>query len=128
MSDNDFIHQFEAGTLPAEAFHHKDHVRAVWLYLRRYSALDALQRFSESLKHFAAAHGKATLYHETITWEYVLLIHERMTRMGRHEWEDFACRNADLFDWKNNILKTYYRAETLQSELARQVFVFPDHV
>ena len=67
MSDEHFIRDFEACTLPAERFHHQEHVRVVWLYLLRYSVLETLARFSESLKRFAAANGKATLYHETIS-------------------------------------------------------------
>jgi len=45
---------------------------------------------------------------------------------GRQSWEEFVAANPDLFDWQNSILKTYYREETLRSELARRVFVFPD--
>jgi hypothetical protein len=31
-----------------------------------------------------------------------------------------------LLTWKNGILSRYYRAETLASDLARAVFLFPD--
>jgi hypothetical protein len=127
MNDEDFINQFEASTLPSGSFHHRDHVKLAWLYLQRHSLLETLVRFSEGLKRFATANGKDNLYHETITWAYVLLIHERMKRAGgKQSWEDFAAANPDLFDWQNSILKTYYREETLRSELARRVFVFPD--
>ncbi len=129
MEDEEFIRRFEACTFPAEQFHHPEHVRVVWLYLHRYPLLETLVRFSESLKRFATANGKPNLYHETITWSYVFLINERMKRNGQtHSWEDFAAKNADLFDWKNSILKSYYREETLQSELARRTFVFPDRM
>ena len=127
MSDEEFIRNFEAGTFPAERFHHQEHVRVVWLYLLRYSVLETLERFSESLKGFAAANGKATLYHETISWAYVFLIHERMARGGgAQSWQDFIDTNSDLFDWKNSILKSYYEEVTLKSDLARQTFVLPD--
>ncbi|MFS8085386.1 MAG: hypothetical protein ACMG6H_07125 [Acidobacteriota bacterium] len=127
MEDEEFIRRFEDCTFPADQFHHPEHVRVVWLYLRRYSVLETLARFSDSLKRFATANGKPNLYHETITWTYVFLINERMNRNGRADtWEEFASRNADLFDWQNSILKTYYREETLGSELARRTFVFPD--
>ena len=126
-SDQEFIRNFEAGTLPAERFHHQEHVRVVWLYLLRYSVLETLERFSESLKRFAAANGKATLYHETISWAYVFLIHERMARRaGEQTWAEFMETNIDLFDWQTSILKSYYRDGTLKSELARKTFVLPD--
>ena len=129
MSDEEFIAGFETSTLPNHSFHHRDHVKVVWLYLQRYPVLETLVRFSEGLKRFAAAHGKANLYHETITWSYVFLIHERIERnRPGQDWQEFAERNADLFDWRNSILKTYYRDDTLRSELARKIFLFPDKV
>ncbi|HBB97693.1 MAG TPA: hypothetical protein DC054_20110 [Blastocatellia bacterium] len=129
MSDEEFIRNFEAGTLRAECFHHKEHVRVVWSYLLRYSVLETLARFSESLKRFAAANGQATLYHETISWAYVFLIHERMARRaGEQTWQEFMETNSDLFDWQNNILKSYYEEVTLKSDLARQTFVLPDRL
>jgi len=127
MSDEEFICNFEACTLPAERFHHQEHVRVVWLYLLRYSVLETLARFSDALKRFAAANGKASLYHETISWAYVFLIHERMARATRAQsWPEFMAANRDLFDWKTSILKSYYRDVTLKSELARKIFVLPD--
>ncbi|MFN2577613.1 MAG: hypothetical protein ABR607_07985 [Pyrinomonadaceae bacterium] len=127
MTDQEFIRGFEAGTLPAASFHHAQHIRAVWLYLRDYSLLETLERFPQSLKRFAAANGKPNLYHETITWAYALLIHERIRRHPEQQtWPEFVAANPDLFDWKNNILKSFYEADTLRSDLARQIFIFPD--
>ena len=77
------IKQFEDGTTPAATFHHADHVRLAFEYLYRYPALEALEKFSAALRRFAAAQGKPQLYHETITWAYLLLIRERMARAGR---------------------------------------------
>ena len=127
MENEEFIQQFEACTLASEGFHHQDHVMVVWLYLRRYPVLETLVRFSEGLKRFASSHGKAGLYHETITWAYVFLINERIKRNGScQSWEAFAAANADLLDWKNSVLKSFYREETLRSDLARATFLFPD--
>ena len=59
----------------------------------------------------------------------VFLINERIGHNGQKQsWEEFVEANADLFDWKNNVLKTYYDAETLSSEFARRIFVLPDKV
>lgn len=129
MEDQEFIRRFEDCTLPAADFHHRQHARMAWLYLCRYSLLEALERFVESLKRFATANGKPNLYHETITWIYVLLIHERMQRTGaERSWREFAETNADLLDWKDSILKSYYQDETLRSDLARRAFVLPDKI
>ena len=129
MHNHDLIECFEKCALPGEDFHHRDHVRIVWLYLRSNSVLETLGRFSAGLKRFAAANGKPNLYHETITWAYVFLIHERMERKEhRQSWSEFVAANPDLFDWKDNILKSYYQETTLRSETARRTFVFPDRL
>lgn len=125
MSDEEFVASFEAGKL--EPFHHADHVRMAFLYLRRYPAIEALERFSTALLGFAKANGKPDLYHETITWAYLLLIRERMARSGQEQkWSEFALSNPDLLDWKANVLRRYYRGETLASALAKHTFLFPD--
>ena len=127
MTGHKLIEQFESGATRGDTFHHADHVRLAFEYLCRYPALEALERFSEALKRFAAAQGKAQRYHETITWAYLLLIRERLARAGHSQsWEEFAEQNADLLQWKGGVLGTLYRQETLDSDLARSTFVLPD--
>ena len=127
MTDRELIERLEDGTLPLECFHHEEHVRVAFLYLSQYTVLDSMERFSSSLKRFAAVHDKANLYHETITWAYLLLIRERMAQAGRTQsWTEFRTANQDLFDRRENILKRYYRDETLASELAKSIFLLPD--
>jgi hypothetical protein len=124
IDDAGFLRAFEDCTLPGSAFHHRDHVRLAWLYLRRCPPLEALARFTEGLKRFAAANGSPGLYHETITWAYLFLIRERMAE--GETFEGFAARNPDLLAWKPSVLDRYYDRETLGSERARRVFVMPD--
>ena len=70
---------------------------------------------------------KPGLYNETVTWAFLLLIRERMARAGfQQTWTQFAAGNPDLLTWKDNVLKKYYRDETLSSDLAKSTFVFPD--
>lgn len=128
MDRNDeFLRAFEDATLPNDCFHHRDHVWVAWRYLRARPLLEALARFTGALKRFAAAHGATGLYHETITWAYFFLIHERMAAGSEDEtWEAFAARNPDLFTWKPSLLDSYYRPETLSSDQARRFFLMPD--
>jgi hypothetical protein len=127
VDDDEFLRLFETLELPAIHFHHREHVRLAWIYLSRHAALEALQRFTASLKAFVAHHGAERKYHETVTWGFLLLIHERMHGAPEGQtWEQFAATHPDLLDWKNNVLRRYYRAETLDSERARAAFVLPD--
>jgi hypothetical protein len=125
--DDALLRQFEDCSLPLQALRHSVHIEIAFLYLCKYPVLDVLARFPAALARYAEAHGKSGLYHETITWAYILLIHERMKRAGRAQrWEEFKTANPDLMSWTSTILKQYYRDETLSSELARKVFLFPD--
>ena len=127
MNERDFVAAFEACAIAAEDFHHADHVRLAWIYLGEHPLLEAIERFTKSLQRFARHYGVPGLYHETITWAYLLLIHERMQRDGApKDWESFRAANSDLFDRKPSILDRYYAPGTLNSDLARRVFVLPD--
>jgi hypothetical protein len=102
-----------------------------FFYLSRFPALEALSHFSEALRRFAAAKGKPHLYHETITWAFIFLIRERVSRFvqqsGRHPtWDEFAAENPDLLVWKESVLRQYYCEETLASDFARKTFVLPN--
>ncbi len=126
MNEREFIERFEACTLPEDAFHHGDHVRLAYLYLRDLPPLDALARFTTGLKRFATSLGKPDRYHETITWAYLLLIHERLQRAPADNFESFARANPDLLAWRPSVLDAYYQPGTLGSDLARRAFVMPD--
>ncbi len=128
MTDQEIIDRFECGAVPETGFHHADHVRLAFAYLKIHPVLTALEKFSSALKQFAARHGKTELYNETITYCYIFLIAERIARFNREEfeWGSFAEQNPDLLVWRNGILKRYYEEATLKSELARRVFILPD--
>jgi hypothetical protein len=128
MTNEQIIYCFETNAIPEPSFHHADHVRLAFAYLATYPPLPALENFSTALKRFATARGKSQLYHETITHAYFFLIRERMARCSTANWDEFADQNPDLLIWKNGILTRYYHESTLQSDLARTVFVFPDKV
>ena len=127
MIESEWMEAFERCTLPNDSFHHADHVRMAFLYLQKHTPLEALGRFSSALARFAAANGNPNLYNETITWALLLLIRERVARADSPQtWAEFSASNTDLLRWDDNILKKYYRPETLSSELAKNVFLFPD--
>jgi hypothetical protein len=130
MQDHELVKAFEGGTVPEGGFHHAQHVRVAWYYLRHDTLPAALERFQTRLRAFALAQEKPNLYHETITTAYMLLINERLQGNGGGEddWESFARRNQDLLTWKPSILQRYYRDETLWSERARRTFVMPDRL
>jgi hypothetical protein len=127
MTNNEVIERFEKGMPPEDEFHHADHLRVAFAYISNYQPLAALDKFCSALKRFAISRNKPQLYHETITWAYLFLIRERIAKAGSLlTWEEFARQNPDLLSWKPGVLTRYYREETLQSEMAKSMFVMPD--
>jgi hypothetical protein len=129
IDDESLIRSFEAGEEPAGGFHHAEHVRVAWWYLRQHPWPEALARFGAALRRFAAAQGKPNLFHETITTAFVLVINQRLDDADRHApWTDFVSQNPDLLTWRPSVLDRYYRPATLQSERARRSFLLPDRL
>lgn len=129
MDDAALVRSFEAGEIPAGGFHHEQHVRVAWCYVRDLPLADAIGRFQTGLKRFADAQGQPGLYHETITLAYVLLIHERLADAEDvTDSASFMAANADLLTWKPSVLDRYYTPETLWSDRARRTFVMPDRL
>lgn len=122
----ELIARFEGGAIAASSFHHVDHVQLAFAYLVKYPVLEALGKFVSALQRFASAQGKPGLYNETVTFAYFFLIRERMARRPSADWTAFAQQNSDLLVWKNGVLSLYYSDATLNSELAKKVFVFPE--
>jgi hypothetical protein len=121
--DGAFLAAVRDGSLPSLS--HDDHVRLAWLVLQRAPLLAALDEVRRDLRAFAVAKGKPEVFHETITWAFTLLIHERIQRgRGGADWKEFLAQNRDLRDGLT-ALRELYGAEALDSELARRTFVLP---
>jgi hypothetical protein len=122
----EFIAAFERCEIDPASFHHREHVRLGWAYLEQHDLLDALGRFRTALKRFAEHAGATGLYHETITYAFLLLILDRRSKRPGLSWQEFEEAHVELFAWEPSILERHYREETLRSELARSTFLFPD--
>jgi len=128
MTDDDLLDSFTSTALPADQFHHEQHVRVAWLFVCRHGMPAAIGEFSTAIKRFADAKGAHGLYHGTITWAFLFIIAERQAREPHEGWATFAAANADLLTWKPSILERYYSKGFLMSDDARRGFVMPDLV
>ncbi len=122
--DQDFLNRLEAGTLPPAEFGHRGHLRAGFLYLRRHDFPGACVAMKRTIQRFAAALGKATLYHETVTVAYLALIAERLAEepagLG---FEAFLARYPELTS--GEYFRRYYPAGELDTPEAKATFVLP---
>ena len=123
---SELFERFVDTTLPAGQFHHHQHMQVAWLFVQKYGMPLALTEFTAAIKRFADAKGATGLYHETITWAFLLLIADRQARHRAATWETFEAANPDLLSWNPSILSRYYSQELLASDLARRTFLMPD--
>lgn len=117
---------FEAGAFDPADFDHAAHVYVAWSYLRQYELVEALRRFTHTLRALTIRLGIPHKYHETITWFFMIVIAERRALDPEEDWQAFSRRNADLLRGSSSLLRCCYSAERLHSTLARRQFLLPD--
>jgi len=124
-SDQDFLRAFEELSFPTELFHHREHIRVAWLYLKSTDASRAAELMSEGIRRFANHHGATQKYHHTLTLAWMRLVAAALvvTPEG-HAFERFFSAHPELKD--TSLLAKYYSKELLQSAGAREGWVEPD--
>jgi len=120
LTDAEFLQTFEAGTL--HRFHHRDHIRVAWLYLRRDGWKRGYAQVQAGIQHFAFSHNAHSLYHETITRFWALSVWNVLPDEG--DFEIFEAKNPHLFD--KTLIAQFYSADVLRSQTARSEWVAPD--
>jgi hypothetical protein len=123
MTDEEFLKAFEDCTL--EEFHHKDHIRMAWIYLRKFGYEIGSAKVKEGIKKFAAAKNATTLYHETITQFWIYLVQHVITSNPQTgTFEQFFFIFPPLRDAKSIFL--HYSKDFLMTEVARKNWRNPD--
>jgi hypothetical protein len=121
MTDLEFLRAFERCEISNESFHHKDHIRLAWTYLKLCGPVEAPARMSAAIRNFAAHHGATAKYHETVTVAWMHLVAQASHCAA---FEEVIAEFPQFFD--KAYLAEFYSKETLQSESARMSFVAPD--
>src|SRR5215472_10058720 len=125
LTDDEFLRAFESCELPNGAFHHGDHIRAAWLYIRRLGEAEAAARLSKGILRFATHHGSPQKYHHTMTLAWVRLIAAaQRDTPALVRFEDFLAAHPNLLDMRS--LSKYYSASRLGSAAARTGWMEPD--
>src|SRR5215467_2508494 len=117
MTDYEFAAAVERGEAPEGGFHHRDHLRLAWIYVRRYGREEAGVRIAETIRRFAAHHGQSARYHETMTQAWLLLV----AGAPGTSFEEAMTARPELLD--KDYLATYYSPGLLETEEARLRFV-----
>jgi hypothetical protein len=124
-SDEDFLRAFEDLSFPVGQFHHREHIRVAWLYLKSSDATRAAERMAAGIRRFAIHHGATQKYHHTQTLAWMRLVAAALVETPEgHDFTRFLAEHPELGD--KDLLKNYYSAELLQTNAAREGWIEPD--
>jgi hypothetical protein len=127
--DETFLKQFESAAWPLQDWHHQQHIKIAYLYLRRYPFDAAIAKMCSGVKKYNAAHnvpeGLDRGYHETMTQAWMRLVYFTLCEYGPAENADaFYELNPQLSQKKT--LRFFYTKGTCMSPNAKAEFVPPD--
>ena len=124
-SDLDFLRAFENLSFPADQFHHREHLRVAWLYLKSSDATRAAERMSAGIRRFANHHGAKEKYHHTLTLFWMRLVAAALVETPEGcAFEEFLAAHAELCD--KDLPSQYYSQDLLRAPAARDGWVEPD--
>ena len=124
-SDEDFLRAFEDLSFPADQFHHREHIRVAWLYLKSSDATRAAERMTAGIRRFANHQGATQKYHHTLTLAWMRLVAAALVETPEGQtFQQFLGEHAELA--AKDLLKKYYSSELLQTIAAREGWVEPD--
>jgi hypothetical protein len=126
MDDRTLVERFEARTLSSHELGHREHLRVAFAMLAGADLGDAAVRFRRGLRAYVASVGAGAKYHETLTWAFLIVVHERMADHADGSSAAFLARNPDLLDPARALRRHYDVAALIASPLARRVFVLPE--
>jgi hypothetical protein len=117
------VDRLERCLLAKNEFHHRDHLAVAVVYLYAGDFASAVERMRASLTRFAAHHGVAGLYHETLTCFWLQQAEIRLDR-------DICLRESvekiqeQLVD--KDLPFAYYSRGLLNLPEAKNIWVQPD--
>ncbi len=125
LTDEQFIAAMEQLRVANANFHHRDHIRLAWAYLRRDNPSVAGENLANCIRRFATHNGAPHKYHHTITlaWVRIVVATLRLTP-ALASFEPFAAAHPFLLEAR--LPWTFYSASCLDSKAARAGWVEPD--
>jgi len=124
-SDEDFLRAFEDLSFPVTLFHHREHLRVAWLYLKASDVTRAAERMAAGVRRFANHHGATQKYHHTLTLAWMRLVAAALAETPEGcACEEFLAAHPELRD--KSLLAKYYSQKLLQTTAAREGWAEPD--
>jgi hypothetical protein len=132
LKDDEFLHQFEACSLPFSEWTHRAHIKAAFLYLRDHDFDAALAKLRRGIQAYNAANNvvesDTSGYNETTTFAMAQIIATTMAAYGpimpTPTADSFCDTHPQLLT--KHILRMFYSPERRMQLGAKSEFVPPD--
>ncbi len=125
MTDDEFLLAFMGCTLPNDQFHQRDHLRLVWLLIRRLRFEAASRAVTAGIRRFATSNGHTDKYHETMTQFWIGVVeHARQSRPDIDDFDEFLAVFPQLTD--KHLPLRHWEPDTIFSPAARATWITPD--
>ena len=129
LTDAELLAQFEGCSLPAEQWHHAEHIRIAYLYLRRHPFPEAMDQMRAGLKALNTAQQVPESldrgYHETLTRAWLQLVRVILEEYGPAE-DSLAFLEAHPELSQRKTLRLFYSRDRILSWEAKREFLTPD--
>jgi hypothetical protein len=124
LTDEELMSKVEGRTLDV-AFHHADHIRLAWVYLRMMPSAEAEERMAATLRRYSAHKGKPERYHHTMTLAWMRLVAAAQRATPKLiEFEEFIAAHPDLVN-QQTVLQ-YFSQQQLDHPTSRTEWLEPD--
>ena len=125
------VRDFDACTLPREAWTHRAHLTVALWYLLHHSLPEATVLVRHGIERFNRAHGIRTTphggYHETLTLFWISIVTRYLEEASREDRSLVTLANNLLLrHGRKELPLEYYSRERLFSPEARAAWVEPD--
>lgn len=129
MDDAVFYDCFLVGQFPPEEWKHREHIKAAYLCLRRYSLTEATEQMRRGLAALNAAHKAPNEidrgYHETMTVAWMQVVDVTMRVFGTEcDADTFCDKHPHLM--QKTLMRLFYSKDRIMTWDAKQRFVEPD--
>jgi len=122
--DEQFLAAFEAGRIANQGFHHRDHLRLAWIQIRRLGLERASESVTVAIRHFAAQHGQANRYHDTMTRFWLHAVSIGIDQHPDLTFDGLLAAESHLLE--KNLPFLHWSRQRMGSDKARRRWVEPD--
>jgi hypothetical protein len=128
---DEFLTEFEAGSLPKCEWTHAAHLGVATCYLLSHSGDEALNQLRRRIRFLNDCQGtlnsKDSGYHETLTRFWLLVLRSFLNTLPRGISRVCAVEQVILaFAERKNLYESYYTFDVIKSQAARQSWIPPD--